>query len=124
MLDPTSSDMDRLPKVLQKEIWEYVRGDQAYWKQQFSMLIPKLSKFKTLRISRKIDQMSIRLIENHLSGEIDVAVFAKDCMIGVLGYSVNGNRLQDVFETEVQKFYNKEEQQIMMLPEEDVEFWS
>jgi hypothetical protein len=24
--------MDRLPKVLQNEIWEYVRGDRAYWK--------------------------------------------------------------------------------------------
>jgi hypothetical protein len=27
--------MDRLPKVLQNEIWEYVRGDRAYWKRQF-----------------------------------------------------------------------------------------
>jgi hypothetical protein len=28
--------MNRLPKVLQNEIWEYVRGDRAYWKQAFS----------------------------------------------------------------------------------------
>jgi hypothetical protein len=27
--------MNRLPSVLQKEIWEYVRGDRAFWKQQF-----------------------------------------------------------------------------------------
>jgi len=27
--------MDKLPQVLQKEIWEYVRGDRAYWRTQF-----------------------------------------------------------------------------------------
>jgi hypothetical protein len=27
--------MNRLPKVLQNEIWEYVRGDRAYWMRQF-----------------------------------------------------------------------------------------
>jgi hypothetical protein len=31
--------MNRLPQVLQNEIWEYVRGDRAYWKQQFSSLV-------------------------------------------------------------------------------------
>jgi hypothetical protein len=27
--------MNQLPQVLQKEIWEYVRGDRTFWKQQF-----------------------------------------------------------------------------------------
>jgi hypothetical protein len=31
--------MNRLPKVLQNEIWEYVRGDRAYWKQTFTNMI-------------------------------------------------------------------------------------
>jgi hypothetical protein len=31
--------MDRLPQVLQNEIWEYVRGDRAHWKQQHRALI-------------------------------------------------------------------------------------
>jgi hypothetical protein len=35
--------MDRLPKVLQNEIWEYVRGDRAYWKQQFQPVIHNLT---------------------------------------------------------------------------------
>lgn len=33
------SNMNRLPAVLQKEIWEYVRGDSKYWKQQFSKVV-------------------------------------------------------------------------------------
>jgi hypothetical protein len=28
--------MDRLPAVLQNEIWDYVQGDRAYWKRKFS----------------------------------------------------------------------------------------
>jgi hypothetical protein len=31
--------MNDLPQVLQKEIWEYVRGDRAYFKQQFSKTV-------------------------------------------------------------------------------------
>jgi hypothetical protein len=31
--------MNQLPKVLQNEIWEYVRGDRAYWKQQFTNVL-------------------------------------------------------------------------------------
>jgi hypothetical protein len=31
--------MDRLPKVLQNEIWEYVRGDRAHWKDNFTKTI-------------------------------------------------------------------------------------
>lgn len=27
--------MNRLPKVLQNEIWEYIRGDRAFWKMHF-----------------------------------------------------------------------------------------
>jgi hypothetical protein len=36
----TSFDpMDRLPKVLQNEIWEYVRGDKTFWRQSFKCAI-------------------------------------------------------------------------------------
>jgi hypothetical protein len=31
--------MNELPQVLQKEIWEYVHGDRAYWKQQFNTVL-------------------------------------------------------------------------------------
>jgi len=31
--------MNRLPQVLQNEIWEYVRGDRAFWKQIHSKLV-------------------------------------------------------------------------------------
>jgi hypothetical protein len=34
-----SRSMDQLPAVLQKEIWEYVRGDRAFWKEQFSKVV-------------------------------------------------------------------------------------
>jgi ribosomal protein L37AE/L43A len=34
--------MNRLPKVLRLEIWEYVRGDRAYWKEQFAMTLDDL----------------------------------------------------------------------------------
>jgi hypothetical protein len=31
--------MDQLPSVLQKEIWEYVRGDRAYWKTKYERVL-------------------------------------------------------------------------------------
>jgi hypothetical protein len=35
--------MNRLPKVLQTEIFEYVRGDRAFFKQQFQIVMTELS---------------------------------------------------------------------------------
>jgi hypothetical protein len=35
--------MNRLPKVLQNEIWEYVRGDRAFFKSQFQIVMTELS---------------------------------------------------------------------------------
>jgi hypothetical protein len=34
--------MNRLPKVLQAEIWEYVHGDRAFFKQQFRIVMLEL----------------------------------------------------------------------------------
>jgi hypothetical protein len=34
--------MDKLPQVLQKEIWEYVRGDREYWKVQYNIVMLEL----------------------------------------------------------------------------------
>jgi hypothetical protein len=31
--------MNKLPQVLQKEIWEYVRGDREYWKIQHDIVV-------------------------------------------------------------------------------------
>jgi hypothetical protein len=37
-------NMDRLPQVMQKEIWEYVHGDRKYWQQrQFRLVLAELS---------------------------------------------------------------------------------
>jgi hypothetical protein len=35
--------MNRLPKVLQTEIREYVRGDRAHWRNQFNVTMAELS---------------------------------------------------------------------------------
>jgi hypothetical protein len=35
--------MNRLPSVLRKEIWEYVRGDRTCWKNKFDMVMAELS---------------------------------------------------------------------------------
>jgi hypothetical protein len=34
--------MNKLPSVIQKEIWEYVRGDKTYWKSQLEPVIDQL----------------------------------------------------------------------------------
>jgi hypothetical protein len=34
--------MNRLPAVLQREIWEYVRGDRAYWKNEMTKVLSNL----------------------------------------------------------------------------------
>jgi hypothetical protein len=34
--------MNRLPADRQNDIWEYVRGDQAHWKQEFRCVIVEL----------------------------------------------------------------------------------
>jgi hypothetical protein len=31
--------MNELPRVLQNEIWEYVRGDRAFWKSQYELVV-------------------------------------------------------------------------------------
>jgi hypothetical protein len=35
-------NMNRLPQVLQKEIWEYVQGDRVYWKSCFNRVVNHL----------------------------------------------------------------------------------
>jgi hypothetical protein len=36
--------MDRLPRVLQNEIWEYVRGDRKFWQhRQFRLVLAELT---------------------------------------------------------------------------------
>jgi hypothetical protein len=34
--------MNRLPAVLQNEIWEYVQGDRTYWKHEFLAVMEEL----------------------------------------------------------------------------------
>jgi hypothetical protein len=48
--------MNRLPKVLQNEIWEYVRGDRAFFKSQFQIVMTELL-FKLPEIHRMHAQM-------------------------------------------------------------------
>jgi hypothetical protein len=36
--------MDRLPRVLQNEIWEYVRGDRTFWKTKHKLVIDHIQK--------------------------------------------------------------------------------
>jgi hypothetical protein len=40
--DHKIESMNRLPKVLQNEVWEYVHGDRVYWKQQFKLPMREL----------------------------------------------------------------------------------
>jgi hypothetical protein len=42
--------MNRLPKVLQNEIWEYVRGDRAYWKQTLTESLDSVPKSEMCEI--------------------------------------------------------------------------
>jgi hypothetical protein len=49
MFDPTSSKMDRLPAVLQREIWEYVRGDRTFWRRQFKQCVDDIAQPHNIR---------------------------------------------------------------------------
>lgn len=40
--DSSKQNMNRLPKVLQNEIWEYVHGDRAYWRNEFRHVMLEL----------------------------------------------------------------------------------
>jgi hypothetical protein len=57
--------MDELPAVLQKEIWEYVRGDRSFWKSKMDQVLPKLhfGELRILKISRPIGNATIRLLQ-------------------------------------------------------------
>jgi hypothetical protein len=66
--------MNQLPGVLQKEIWEYVRGDRAYWKQQFSIVTAKLKRWNFSRVSRPIKGFTVR-ISNPIPGHFDINIF-------------------------------------------------
>jgi hypothetical protein len=35
--------MNRLPRVLQNEIWEYVRGDKTFWRRRFNATLDDVS---------------------------------------------------------------------------------
>lgn len=43
IMDKLLVTINELPKVLQNEVWEYVRGDRAYWKRNFKQCIDGLS---------------------------------------------------------------------------------
>lgn len=44
--------MNRLPAVLQKEIWQYVRGDRAFWKTQYELVLDEFDTACDLRHCR------------------------------------------------------------------------
>jgi hypothetical protein len=81
MVDPLI--MDQLPKVLQKEIWEFVRGDRAYWKQQFSNVVAKVR--SVVRISRPVKGYTVRL-KNPILPHFDICLFDDDKCVDLLGY--------------------------------------
>jgi hypothetical protein len=83
--------MNQLPAVLQKEIWEYVRGDRAYWKQQFSNVMAKIRCWRFMRISRPIQGFHVTL-DNSVSDFFDVCVFENDKFGTVLGRYANDRK--------------------------------
>jgi hypothetical protein len=48
--------MNRLPAVLQKEIWEYVHGDRAFWKTQYELVLESLENACDFRHKRVISR--------------------------------------------------------------------
>jgi hypothetical protein len=47
--------MDRLPQVLQNEIWEYIRGDRKFWKDRFKVVVAELDVHHAYWIKCQVD---------------------------------------------------------------------
>jgi hypothetical protein len=60
--------MNRLPAVLQKEIWEYVRGDRAYWRTQFTNVMEQLEQIIELIEDEFHDGVNMSSWQSRTSG--------------------------------------------------------
>jgi hypothetical protein len=69
--------MDELPAVLQKEIWEYVRGDRSFWKSKMDQVLPKvyIGGRQFVRISRRGGNATIRLVKDDDGYDIPFSVW-------------------------------------------------
>jgi hypothetical protein len=66
--------MDELPYVLQKEIWEYVRGDRAHWRQEFDLVIFELGRVHPRAHLRVAKELYTGNHLRHLDGGCDIQV--------------------------------------------------
>jgi hypothetical protein len=58
--------MNRLPKVLQTEIWEYVRGDRKFWMTRFKEVMEDLDygeRFRLVRVKYIADGFTVHVLE-------------------------------------------------------------
>lgn len=46
-MDDLKHFMNQLPTVLQNEIWEYVRGDRKFWKEQHKLVVGQIQQIIT-----------------------------------------------------------------------------
>jgi hypothetical protein len=68
--------MNRLPKVLQNEIWEYVRGDRAYWKRQFKQTVLKVIIHINQELRKRVHDCRTRkkIFVQTFVGDMDIAI--------------------------------------------------
>jgi hypothetical protein len=64
--------MNNLPAVLQNEIWEYVRGDRAFWKSQHKLVIEQIEKL--IKVKERFAQECTREFAWHRRGLICFSV--------------------------------------------------
>jgi hypothetical protein len=96
--------MDQLPRVLQNEIWEYVRGDRTYWKQQFNPIL-SIVKFINYRLLHQVcdlrkGQSLFGEVRSGI-GDYDVSVFrGRGGRFFVSVNTLDGPRVQWLIEKE------------------------
>lgn len=69
-----ATTMNRLPKVLQNEIWEYVHGGRIYWKQQFKQTILKVIPHINQNLRNKIAAFPNGWIVEERIGDIGIVL--------------------------------------------------
>lgn len=91
-MDQLTRTIKQLPQVLQNEIWEYVRGDRTYWKQQFKPIL-KIVKFINQDLIQQCDKFDF---DNEIAITIEIghiSVHAKELWSGNFAVFVRGDRV-------------------------------
>jgi hypothetical protein len=99
--------MNELPRVLQNEIWEYVRGDRAFWKKQYASAVEWIwDRRRCVEISKPVGDATIRLLEFRPADSFSVVLFEGASWVTALAGGPDWQWVNDRFHDSVRRLHD------------------